>query len=216
MCIVHFYVFLQDVGGQNIYWNPFFKFVNQYGGAFFVLLSGVCVAFSRSSLKRGLIVFACGLFLTAATFFLYFTGMEDEHVLIQWGVLHLLGFCMMVYPVFKRLPSCVRLVLGIGIIVLGYGIVSDTRVGVSWLFPLGLRPAYFPAWDYFPVFPHLGWFLTGTWLRDVLYKEKKSLFPRVDASCLPIRLFAAAGRNSLYIYLLHLPLFYVVIGKYFA
>lgn len=54
--------------------------------------------------------------------------------------------------------------------------------------------------DYLAFFPDFGWFLIGAFLGRFLYKEKKTLFPSVNAKWVSPITFC--GRNSLWIYVL--------------
>ena len=218
MCVIAVHVFaqLEQFGGRDISWSPFFWFVKQYGGAFFVVLSGICVTLSdsvRATIKRGAIVFCCGLILTALTEWLYLSDREDAHVLIQWGVLHLLGFSMMVYPLCRKLPAWVRLASGAAITGVGYYLLANYRVLCKYLFPLGLKPLHFIAMDYFPIMPHFGWFLIGSALGTWLYASRKTRLPGVNEDGLLIRSLCFLGRHSLAIYMIHQPLLYVLIKQ---
>lgn len=59
---------------------------------------------------------------------------------------------------------------------------------------------YYGSVDYLPFFPDFGWFLIGAFLGRFLYKEKKTLFPSVNAKWVSPITFC--GRNSLWIYIL--------------
>ena len=67
-----------------------------------------------------------------------------------------------------------------------------------------MKEGFYSA-DFFPLLPNVGWFLLGAVLGRVLYKEKKTLFPKVPAEAFPIRFLSWCGRQSLFIYLLHQP-----------
>lgn len=207
LCVVavHTFSFGEQFGGWDVRWSSFFWFVKQYCGAFFVLLSGVCAILAHKSVKRGLMVFALGLCLTAVTWWLVLSGRETEEVLIQWGVLHCIGTCMMLWPLFKRLPPWVRLAAGAAMIAAGYYLEFQVHVRDPWLFPLGLRTWHFTAMDYFPLLPNLGWFLAGSFIGSRVYGEGRPLFPSLKPGVL-----AFCGRHSLAIYLIHQPLLYII------
>ena len=183
------------------------RFVMQYGGALFVVLSGLSATLGKRSLRRGLLVFAGGMVLTVGSILAAHFGWLAEDMIIRFGVLHLLGFAMILYPLLKKLPSPVLLGLALVLLAAGFwlehaGALTESRL----LFPLGLRYPGFSSGDYFPVAPHLGWFCLGTVLGRSLYAEQKTRLPRVNAETPLLRFLRWCGRNSLYIFILHLPI----------
>ena len=208
--IVHAVFDLRYFAGLQFSLHPVFQFIMDYGGVLFVVLSGICVTLGSRSVRRGLIVLGCGLVITAVTEGMIALGMADDSVRIQFGVLHLLGVCMILYPLCKRLPTAALAVLGVILVVLGYWFNTFT-ISNPYLFILGLRAPGFAAGDYFPLLPHLGWFLLGVVLGRTVYHSRKTLLPKVPANHPVIRFFSACGRHSLWIYLLHQPVVYGII-----
>ncbi len=215
LCVVavHAFLYLSDFSSVTITWNPFFAFIQQYAGSFFVLLSGMAVYLGSKSFKRGVIVFLCGCVLTALTQWLYLSGREGKDVLIQWGVLHLIGFCMMVYPLIRKLSWKILIPAGVIIIIIGNFVLNDVYITSPLFFPLGLRHYEFYAWDYFPIIPEMGWFLLGNGISRIIYKDKKSLLPNWNTDNPLIKFFCLCGRNSLQIYMLQMILFYPIAKK---
>ncbi len=205
--VVHFFSFADFFGGWNIDWAPAAYFIKQYCGAFFVFLSGVSACLGSHHIRSGLIVLSCAFLLTAASAALYLSGFAPESVLIQWGVLHTLGVCKLISPGIRKLPRRLRILLGLGIVVLGYWLRADVRVMNPWIFMFGLRTRSFKAFDYFPLLPHVGWFMLGTVLGEYLYADRdgKPLFPEFRCSFLEF-----FGRNSLLFFMLHQPLYVLV------
>ncbi len=191
--------------------TPFISGLMQYGGAAFVLLSGLCATLGRHSFRRGLIVLGCGLLITGVTWAMAEFGFLPPDVVIRFGVLHMLGAAMILWPLFRKLPRWALAVLGLGMVVLGFWFQSF-HVEPPFLFPLGLRVSTFSSGDYFPLFPHLGWFFLGAVLGKTAYKEKKTRFPGVDADHPVVSFLCLCGRQSLWIYLLHQPIVYGVLA----
>jgi len=202
MIIVHIFEYLGTFAGKNIVWLPFFYFVKQYGAAVFILVSGICIAFSKSSLKRGLVVWVAALFVTAFSYLVVILT-NNPNQLILWGILHLIGFCMIIYPLLKKIPRPLLLILAILVLVLGYYIRLNVRVTQTYLFPIGLKCVDFHTPDWEPILPGLGWFMLGIWLKPILYKEKRSLFPWISEMTKGINAICFCGRWSLVIYLVH-------------
>lgn len=205
--VVHFLFDLSFFGGLSLTLPAWYVFLQEYGGAIFVVLSGICVTLGSKSVRRGLIVFACGMLITAVTYGMYRLGMSGADVVVKFGVLHLLGVCMLVYPAFKKLPPAMLTVLGLVIAITGYAI-RGIIVPQHWLFPLGLTYEGFTSSDYFPLFPQLGYFLIGAAIGKTAYREKKTLLPGSFQKTPIARFFCWCGRQSLFIYLLHQPIVY--------
>ena len=205
--VVHFLFDLSFFGGLDLTLPAWYVFIQEYGGAIFVVLSGVCVTLGSKSVRRGLIVFTCGMLITAVTYGMYRLGMSGADVVVKFGVLHLLGVCMLVYPAFKKLPPAALAVLGLLIAVTGYAI-RGVVVPQHWLFPLGLTYEGFTSSDYFPLFPQLGYFLIGAAIGKTAYREKRTLLPGSFQKTGIARFFCWCGRQSLFIYLLHQPIVY--------
>lgn len=205
--VVHFLFDLSFFGGLDLTLPAWYVFLQEYGGAIFVVLSGVCVTLGSKSVRRGLIVFSCGMLITAVTYGMYRLGMSGADVVVKFGVLHLLGVCMLVYPAFKKLPPAMLTVLGLVIAITGYAI-RGVVVPQHWLFPLGLTYEGFTSSDYFPLFPQLGYFLIGAAIGKTAYREKRTLLPGSFQKTGIARFFCWCGRQSLFIYLLHQPIVY--------
>ena len=120
--VVHFLFDLQYFIGLNITLPAWFLFVQEYGGVIFVVLSGCCATLGSRSFRRGLIVFGAGMLISLVTAGMYWLGMADRTVIVWFGVLHLLGLCMMVYPIFRKLQTIPLAVLALCIILVGYAI----------------------------------------------------------------------------------------------
>lgn len=209
LCVIvlHLLYDLQTFLGWHSLDNPTVHLVMQYGGVLFVVLSGLCATLGSRSFRRGVLVFVCGMAVTLVTWAMTRLGLADDSVRIRFGVLHLLGICMMLWPLLKRLPTWTLAALGVVLVVLGYWFVG-LRVECRWLFPLGLKYEGFFSADYFPMCPQLGWFLLGTVLGRTAYREKRTLLPRFPSQAAPVRFFRWCGTHSLWIYLLHQPLIY--------
>ena len=131
-------------------------------------------------------------------------------MVVKFGVLHLLGVCMMLYPLLKKLPTTALSVLAAAIVAIGYAI-QGMRFSVRWLFPLGFVYPGFTSSDFFPLLPQLGWFLLGIVIGRTLYHEKRTLLPGTAQDFFLFRFFQWCGRQSLWIYLLHQPVVYGLI-----
>lgn len=207
---VHFMFDLVYFLGKQVDFPPLYTFIQQYGGSIFVVLSGCCATLGSRSFRRGVLVFGCGMLITLATFGMYRMGMAASDVVVKFGVLHLLGVCMMLYPLLKKLPTTALSVFAAAIVAIGYAI-QGMRFSVRWLFPLGFVYPGFTSSDFFPLLPQLGWFLLGIVIGRTLYHEKRTLLPGTAQDFFLFRFFQWCGRQSLWIYLLHQPVVYGLI-----
>lgn len=198
---IHLIYDLVDLFGvwhwQQPVWYLLFK--NNYG-AIFLLISGISATLGSHPVKRGLQVFLCGFLCTAATVGMFLLGAAGKDIIIYIGVLQCLGLCMMLWPLFRRLPQWG--LVGLGLLMAAAGLYLRTKAfPFPWLMPLGFAPYGFASSDYFPLLPNLGYFLLGAALGKKVYGDKQSRFLTARFPFLQW-----CGRNSLLIYLLHQPI----------
>ena len=189
----------------------------------FITISGLCCRFSHSNLRRGLLTFGLGMALTLAT------AVATPEVVIRFGVLHLLGAAMLLYPPLRPLLDRLPAGWGAGLFAalflltfqvpqgtLGLGPLAATLPPAlyqsRWLFWLGLPGPGFFSGDYFPLAPWLFLFLAGTFLGRFAAEGRLPAF--VYQPHAP--LLAAVGRRSIWVYLIHQPLLYGALQLLFA
>ena len=102
--VVHLVFDLGTFLGVPLRLGPVFTAIQSYGGTVFVVLSGLCATLGHRSFRRGAVVFGCGMAITLVTLGMALLGLADRSIVIWFGVLHLLGVCMMLYPLLRRLP----------------------------------------------------------------------------------------------------------------
>lgn len=188
----------------------------------FIVLSGFCSLLGKQTLKRGLIVFAGGAVVTAATLI----AMPEDRVV--FGILTFMGSAMLVVAalrkVLEKIPAAVGLTVNLIMFVLtrhiarGYFGLPSFHVEL----PKALYSGYFSAFfgfpnesffstDYFALFPWLFLFLCGLFL----YRLTKDKLPDWKFLKVKIPFFGFVGRHSLLIYLLHQPIIYAVLTVVF-
>ena len=106
LCMVAIHAFwdLSAFGGFTFDLPGWFLFCRQYGHILFILLSGLCATLASRSFQRGVYVFGAALVISYVTFFMVNVLNFPSDMLIWFGILHMLGVCMMLYPLFKKLP----------------------------------------------------------------------------------------------------------------
>ncbi len=182
----------------------------------FIVLAGMSCRLSSSNLRRGLMVFVCGLVLTITTYIF----MPQQ--IVVFGILHFLGCAMMIFAVAKPLLDRLTPVAGILIFTVLFLLTRGIyygRVGIpliwevplpvelystSFLFMLGLPGPNFVSSDYFPLIPWLFLFLAGSFAG--VWAKRREL-----PDMFYIRRIAPLdfiGRHALLIYMLHQPILY--------
>ena len=182
--------------------NPVWNVVHYLSAGTFILLAGVSANFSHSNLKRGLRTLAIALGITAVTVLV--------NMPILFGVLHLLGSCMVLYALtarfWQRLPAWAIPALSLVGVLATAKLVNGYPTAVPHLWMLGLTTPDFSSADYFPLLPWAFVFLFGTWAGKYV---REGWLPRRFYEARAPRL-AAVGRHSLLIYVLHQPVLYAL------
>ena len=185
---------------------PALEFIVHWGGVLFLLISGICVTLGSHSVRRGLIVFGCGMVITAVTVAMYLLNLANRTIIIYFGALQCLGVCMILWGLFKHCPSWFLTLTGILFAAVGVYLGTVVLVDFPWLMPLGFLYPGFATADYFPLLPHFGFFLLGAVIGRNVYRQKVTLFPNVNTGNPIVRFICFTGRHSLVIYMVHQPL----------
>ena len=167
-----------------------------------MLISGMVVRFSKNSLRRGAIVFCCGMLVTVV---MHFMGMA-----VQFGVLHNLGAMMILYSFFIRgggkVPKGIWVPIVCAVVfAVMYYINENVFVETKLLMPFGLIYEGFSSADYYPLLPWGMLFAIGVWLGEK-HEVTRERLPLLQRKIRPMYTFM--GRNSLVIYLAHQPVLY--------
>ncbi len=202
MVIHHFlfdmYAFLD--APRWVFYNPVFNILHDIFAHVFVLLSGVSSRFSRSNIRRGVIVLAVALAMSLVTWFMSMP--------IRFGVLHLLGVSMIFYGIthkmWESIPEKLMPVLCVLLIIVSTLAVKLIPINSEHLWMFGWYSEDFFSADYFPIFPWIFVFLLGTWagkyIRDGRMPERFYTFN--------VPIFPQIGRKALIIYIVHQPILY--------
>lgn len=182
--------------------NPALDVVHYLSAGTFVALAGVSSNFSRSNVRRGLRALAIAMVITLVT------ALMD--MAIWFGVLHLLGVCMVLYGLtqrfWQRLPAWVTPVLSVVGVLATARMVYGYPTTIPGLFPLGFTTPTFYSTDYFPLLPWAFVFLFGAWAGKYIRAGRlPGWFYAAKAPFL-----AAVGRKSLPIYIIHQPVIYAL------
>lgn len=233
MVVYHAMYDLKSIFGMDVpfFFESWFDIIRDIFAGTFIFISGTVCRYSSNNIKRGAQCFFIGMIMTFVVPF--FTEST-----IMFGILHFLGISMMLFglgqKLFDLLPSWVGIALSVllyiltmnvsahlvgGTVVTGYlGIpnlfqlhfpIEAYNVGV--LFPLGLHSLSFGSADYFPLLPWFFVFTAGTYF-GIIAKDG-----RLPKFCYPthIKWLATVGRYTIWIYVLHQPVLYLIFSLIF-
>lgn len=192
----------------------------------FILLSGFCWSLGKRHIKRGVTVFAAGGIVSLVTILF----MPENRVV--FGVLTLIGSCMLLMTVLhkaaKAFPAPLGLTLSMAMFLLtrdindgylgfeGFHLIRLPAVlyqGRLMTF-LGFPERGFYSTDYFSLFPWFFLYLTGYYLYHAIkrIKDKRVMERLFVKECAPLSFL---GRYSLIIYMIHQPLVYGIFALSF-
>ncbi|MEG6520525.1 heparan-alpha-glucosaminide N-acetyltransferase [Desulfotomaculum sp. 1211_IL3151] len=197
MVFYHFIYDLNEFYGLPVnYEEGFIYFTGKAASTLFILLAGISCSLSKSNFNRGLRLLMIAIILTIITSI----AVPGSHIF--FGILHFLAISILLYPLFHPLHPIPLLIIGTLILAAG-PLINDLALSTNLLLPLGLTKPDFFSVDYFPLIPYLGLFLYGVSLGKWLYNNKTSRFAYVPLA-IP---FIFLGQHSLFIYLIHQPIF---------
>lgn len=195
----------------------FFSPIEPIFAGLFIFIAGISSQLSHSNLKRGLKLLVIALLITLVTYLV----VPDE--IITFGILHFLSICMILFAFAKPLLDKANLYVGLAIciflFIITFPIQASGYIGISpilsvhipqslyncnFLFPFGITSSSFKSSDYFPLFPWIFLFVSGTFIGRFARDNK---FPKFTYKS-RIPFFAFLGRHALVIYVVHQPIIY--------
>lgn len=224
VCMVFYHAFylLDDLFGLAAAGKllNFFMPVEPLFAALFVFISGMCTVFSRRPFRRGLLIAAVAALISITTFVLTRLGIS---CLIVFGILHMLAVCWLVFAAIRKPLRSINPVAGLCVCLLiflityhlesrylGFGRLSlalpETLYQNNLFCFLGFTAPNFYSADYFPLLPWLFMFFFGVFASRLFPDGKLPGF-FAKSRC---RMLAFAGKNALWIYVLHQPVIFAL------
>lgn len=201
MIIFHIVFDLKEFFAYHLtYSEGFWFYVGKAAASLFIFICGVSANLTANTLKNGTIVLGWGMILTVITY------LYTPVLYIRFGILHLLGISLLVYPLIRKVRPGIVLTAGV-ILILADRSFAKIAVTNDWLLPFGLTSTAFASLDYYPLIPWHGLFLIGTAVGKLAYARKTSLLPFQVKPGIINRL----GHKSLFIYLVHQPIIYGIL-----
>lgn len=199
-----------------LFFSPIMQqFLQPLFAGLFIFISGTAANYSRANVKRGALCFLFGMILTVGTWIF----MPSQ--LVLFGILHCLGVCMMLAPLFLRLAGKIKPAVLIPVSLLLFFLLYSVPQGeiglfgaavslpralyqTPFLFFLGFPDSSFFSSDYFPLLPWVFAFLAGVSFGTVIKAGRCPAF-FYKRHCRPL---AFIGRHTLIVYLAHQPVVY--------
>lgn len=227
MVVYHILFDLKYLHGINVPvffdFQGWFNIVRDVFAGAFIFISGSVCRFSRNNLKRGAQCFFLGMLITFVTAFV------TPDAPVYFGILHMLGISMLLFALLQnlldRLPASLGIIISAVLFFLSFNIPRgyigvETIFDISLpfeiynaglLFPLGFKGAAFSSVDYFPLLPWFLLFIAGSYFGTY---AQRGVLPRFFYKP-HIGFLAAAGKHTIWIYMLHQPVVFVVLNLIF-
>ncbi len=215
------YLFGVDV---PIFFESWFNVVRDWFAGLFICISGIACNYSSNNLKRGVQCFFIGAAFTIVT------TLVTPSTPDMFGILHCLGICMMIYGLgenlLRKIPSIIGIIVSVFLFLatlsFPYGYIGirglfwidlpDALYQYPTLYPFGFPNNDFVSSDYFPLLPWFFLFIAGSYFGVYV---KNGLMPKFFYNT-HIKLFTAAGRYSLWVYVFHQPIIYGILCLIFG
>ncbi|MDR0914766.1 MAG: DUF1624 domain-containing protein [Oscillospiraceae bacterium] len=220
LCMVVFHGFYTAGFIFNAQWAQwlfgFFAPAEPFFAAAFIIICGISSQLSHSNFKRGVSLLIIAIIISLVTYYVF------PEQFIAFGIIHFLAVSILLFCLLKFLVNITPTILGIIICVLLYIVTANVAqgyIGVEGLYTIalpqqmystdyfaffGVYSSGFTSSDYFPLLPWFFVYLVGTFLGKYARDGK---FPKF-MSKKRVPFFAACGRKTLVIYILHQPIIY--------
>ncbi len=174
----------------------------------FLIISGISNEFSKNNIIRGIKILLIASMITIITMFL---GTP-----VKFGILHLLGICIIVDGIIRYLLKDVKYLFAVRILFILLLIVLDiaTRnVSIKddkflFIFSYNLIGPMIESFDYAPIFQYAPLFIIGT-MFSPMYKKRESILPALDKKINIV--FNFIGEHAIWFYVFHQPVIILVL-----
>lgn len=159
------------------------------------------LSFGFKTMQRGFLLLALGAVITVVT------QLVIPEAPVRFGVLSFIGVALiLLWPLVGRWYFLLLLT----VMVLGLDWLLAWQHESWWAYVLGFYSYYWPSVDYFPIVPWLASVSSGALLAEGLFKQGQRRYAWFSAPII-LQPVLWVGRKALVIYILHLPLFIVVL-----
>ncbi len=169
MVIFHIVYDLNEfLGIEADYLSGFWYWEGKTSALMFIFLAGISSGFSKNTVKRGIKILIFAMVITLVTYIFF----REQY--IRFGILHLLGTSMVLFPLLKKMNNVLLFISAVFIALTSISIKS-TLVDTSLLLPFGVMYRGFVTLDYYPISPYLSVFILGI-LAYKMYYYKVRVF----------------------------------------
>lgn len=195
MVIFHIVYDLNEFIGLDIdYLSGFWYWEGKTSALMFIFFAGISSGFSKNTVKRGIKVLIFAMVITLVTYIFF----REQY--IRFGILHLLGTGMILFPLLKKMNNILLLITAVFIALAAISIKS-TLVDTGLLIPFGVMYRGFVTLDYYPIIPYLSVFILGILTYKMYYYKGQSIFKFQYKN----EYLSMISKNSLAIYMIHQP-----------
>lgn len=208
---LHYVFEVVEVNNKVLKWMPKFSFI-------FFLLLGISTYITRTRgiygrngiWKRFALICALAILITISTIIVH------SGYYIYFGVLHCLAISTLIVYYLCTFNKWIIFILAVLIVVCGLFLKQQRLISNSmftfWIYNTSIPTQYGHMFDYFPLLPHLGYSILGLFLGKSYYSNGIRQFnyslPKLIKNI--TRPIIWIGRNSLWIYITHVPILFVI------
>ena len=210
MWFINFYIFHNTSGFLNWYWSSELRFVvRQIVLLLFLFTCGISCHLSRNNKKRGLMLLALALLITALTHIAELLPfLSDRAVAIDFNILGVIALSILLYTLCQKANNKQLLYLSGVLMVFYFFILVAERTDTSLVYSPIKSILYCPfnpikagyVGDYLPLFPYVIALFFGVIFARKVYKNKESVIKHKGGWERPL---CFLGRHTLIVYIAH-------------
>ncbi|WP_300408819.1 heparan-alpha-glucosaminide N-acetyltransferase [Lagierella sp.] len=211
------FIFNQDIVFFPTRWTEYGRFIAVF---IFMTISGMTLHFSSRHIPKFIKLSIVAIGISLITYLLF------PKELVLFGIIHFFAFGTLVMMFLELVLKYINGYVGFALSMLGFYItwpitrgfiqlptetieLSKSLYDVKYLFWLGFPGPGFQSADYYPMLPWIFLLIGGYFIGKIYLSHNPKRRPK---SYNPITII---GRNRLLFYILHQPLFYVLLSYYF-
>lgn len=190
------------------YWWLFPKLIS----GIFIIVSGILLWLSfykdqdvMKQIRRSAIIFLAAMIVTITSYIV----IPTDYIL--FGIMHFMALSGIIgYFILKSSVGLRTLIISGVLLIFIWPVDYIFQAKNDWLLWLGIMPYGYQSVDYFPLIPWFGLSLFGIALGKTIYEKGMPKIKKYGSENKIVNLFCFFGRNTLAIYMLHIPLLILI------